>query len=113
MITAHQRLVLHFLSQYVTDNKKQNIEQVLAQRTRYCTIVLEDIYLSQNASAVIRTCECMGLQDVHIIENSAKYSVNRKVLKGADKWMTLHRYREKKPNQTEACFQKLKDEGYR
>ena len=113
MLTDHQRLVLNHLSRFVTENKKTIIEKVLSYRTRYLTIALEDIYLSQNASAVIRTCECFGVQDVHIIENTAKYSTNRKVLKGADKWMTLHRYREKQENQTEICFQKLRASGYR
>lgn len=113
MLTDHQRLVLNHLSQFVTENKKTIIEKVLSHRTRYLTIALEDIYLSQNSSAVIRTCECFGLQDVHIIENSAKYSTNRKVLKGADKWMTLYRYREKGENQTRVCFQKLRAHGYR
>lgn len=113
MLTDHQRLVLNHLSQFVTENKKTIIEKVLSHRTRYLTIALEDIYLSQNASAVVRTCECFGLQDVHIIENSAKYSTNRKVLKGADKWMTLYRYREKGENQTKVCFQKLRTQGYK
>jgi len=112
MLTPHQRLFLQYLSQFVTEHRKQCIEKVLAQRTRYVTIVLENIYQSQNANAVIRTCECMGLQDVHIIENRAKYSTNRNVLKGSDKWMTLHRYRDKTDNQTEVCFEKLKQEGY-
>jgi tRNA (guanosine-2'-O-)-methyltransferase len=113
MITEHQRLVLRHLSQYVTEHKKLLIEKVLDWRTRYATIVLEDIYLSQNTSAVVRTCECMGLQDIHIVENTSKYNTNRKVLKGADKWMTLHRYRQKNENQTAVCLDKLKRAGYR
>ncbi|HEX5170037.1 MAG TPA: RNA methyltransferase [Cyclobacteriaceae bacterium] len=114
MFTHHQRLFLQHLSQYVTEHKKAIIEKVLSNRTRYLTIVLEDIYQSQNASAVIRTCECMGLQDVHIVENSARYSINRKVLKGADKWVTLHHYRdEQTDNQTATCFKKLRSHGYR
>ncbi len=113
MLTSHQKLVLQYISQYVTEHKRNFIEKVLAQRTRYLTVVLEDIYQSQNASAVIRTCECMGIQDVHIVENSNKYSANRNVLKGADKWITLHRYRDKTKNQTQICFQELRNKGYR
>lgn len=113
MITDQQRLFSQHLQQFVTENKKRCIERVLSRRTRYVTMVLEDIYVSQNASAVMRTCECMGLQDVHIIENTSKYFINRKVLKGAEKWLTLHRYREKSAHQTEACFNRLRNEGYR
>jgi tRNA (guanosine-2'-O-)-methyltransferase len=106
------KLITHF-SQYVTDHKKQLVEKILSQRTRHIAVVLEDIYQSQNASAVIRTCECMGLQDVHIVENLSKYHLNTRVLKGADKWMDLVRHREKKINNTEKCFHNLRENGYK
>lgn len=89
------------------------MEKVLDARTRYVTIILEDIYQSQNASAVVRTCECMGLQDIHIIEDASKYSTNKRVLKGSDKWVDLIRYKEKKANNAANCFQALRDAGYK
>jgi tRNA (guanosine-2'-O-)-methyltransferase len=101
-----------FLGQYITDNRKATIEKVLDQRTRYMTLVLEDIFQSQNASAVVRTCECMGVQDLHIIELKSKYNVNKKVLMGSNKWMNLVRYKEKGKNNTAECYSKLKSEGY-
>lgn len=107
-----QPLTEHF-RQYISDHKKEFIERVLLQRTRHITIVMEDIYQSQNASAVVRTCECMGLQEVHFIENISKYSVNPKVLKGANKWIDLVRHKEKKVDNTEACFRSLRQRGYR
>ncbi|HEX8059427.1 MAG TPA: RNA methyltransferase [Cyclobacteriaceae bacterium] len=102
-----------FLGQYITDNRKTTIEKVLDQRTRYLTLVLEDIFQSQNASAAVRTCECMGVQDLHIIESKSKYNVNKKVLMGSNKWMNLIRYKEKGKNNTIECYGKLKSEGYR
>jgi tRNA (guanosine-2'-O-)-methyltransferase len=66
-LTAQEhQLILHF-AKYITDHKKEFIQKVVDQRTRHVTVVLEDIYQSQNASAVVRTCECMGLQDIHIM----------------------------------------------
>jgi rRNA methylases len=106
-------LLIDFFSRYVTDHKKVFIDKVLSQRTKYITLVLDDIFQSQNASAVIRTCECMGLQDIHIIENDAKYSVNKRVLKGSNKWMDLHRYKMKGLNNEEVCFRKLRENGYK
>ncbi|MEI9921786.1 MAG: RNA methyltransferase [Bacteroidota bacterium] len=102
-----------FLGQYITDNRKVTIEKVLEQRTRHLTVVLEDIFQSHNASAVVRTCECMGIQDLHIIEVQSKYNVNKKVLMGSNKWMNLIRYKEKGVDNTAECFSKLKREGYR
>lgn len=105
--------VLAHLSQFVSDHKKEFVEKVLNHRTHHVTVVLEDIFQSQNASAVIRTCECMGIQDIHIIEMISKYEINRRVLKGANKWMNLHRYRTRETNNVEACFQHLHEQGYK
>ncbi len=102
-----------YLSRFISDHKKDFLERVLDQRTRHITMVLEDIYQSQNASAVIRTCECMGIQDVHIIENGSKYMVNRRVLKGSYKWVDLIRHKGKARNNTEACFTHLRAAGYK
>lgn len=88
------------------------MNRVLAQRTRHITLVLEDIYQSQNASAAVRTCECLGLQDIHIIENSSKYDVNKRVLKGSNKWIDIYKYREKSKDNTELCLNALKSKGY-
>lgn len=111
LTSQEQLLILHF-AKYITDHKKEFIQKVIDQRTRHITVVLEDIYQSQNASAVVRTCECMGLQDVHIVENTAKYEVNTRVLKGSHKWMNLVRYKSHERNNTEVCFEHLRKQGY-
>lgn len=112
-LTEKDRMVLHHLAQFVSDHKREFIDRVLSLRTRHIAVVLEDIYQSQNASAVVRTCECMGLQDIHIIEQLSKYDINPRVLKGANKWMTLHRYHDRSINNTQACYNYLRKEGYK
>lgn len=107
------RPLTEFLGQYITDNRKATINRVLDQRTRYLTIVLEDIFQSQNMSAVVRTCECMGVQDLHIVEGRSKFATNKKVLMGSNKWMNLIRYKEKEKNNIARCYSKLRAEGYR
>ncbi|MCU0418099.1 MAG: RNA methyltransferase [Cyclobacteriaceae bacterium] len=107
----NQRLTA-FFQQYVTDHKRDFMERVLAQRTRHVTVVLEDIVQSQNASAVVRTCECLGLQDIHIVENYSKYGTNKKVLKGSHHWVNLIRHKGRGRDNTRACFQHLKEKGY-
>lgn len=111
-MSRQEQLLFDHLSQFVSDHKKEFIEKVLLQRTRHVTVIVEDIFQSQNASAVIRTCECMGLQDVHIVENKSQYHFNTRVLKGADKWLDLIRHRLKDHNNTESCFKQLRDNGY-
>ena len=104
--------IASLLSGLVTEKRLERIEEILAQRTRYITVVLEDIYQSQNASAVLRTCECFGIQDVHIVENYNAYNINPMVLKGSDKWLNISRYNQSDNNSAEVvnC---LKSEGYR
>ena len=105
-------LIISFLSGIVTEKRLKRIEEIIEKRTRYLTVVLEDIYQSQNASAVLRTCECFGLQDVHIIENRNTYNVNPMVLQGSDKWLNIHRHNQSENNTSEAV-RRLKSEGYR
>ncbi len=88
------------------------MNEVLEKRTRYITVALEDIYQPHNASAVLRTCECLGIQDVHVIENKNRYQVNPDVVLGATKWITLKRYNSD-GNNTPAAVDHLRANGYR
>ena len=112
-MTHRDQLVFNHLAQFVSDHKKQFVEKVLEARTRNITVVLEDIFQSQNASAVIRTCECMGIQDVHIVENITNYSINPRVLKGSNKWIDIIKHRSKTASSTVEVFKQLKEAGYR
>lgn len=105
--------LLDFLKQYISERRFSRFREVVAHRTRYLTIVLEDIFQPHNASAVLRTCDCLGIQDVHIIENRNTFSPNPDVALGASKWLTLVHYREKNRDNTKIALQKLKEEGYR
>jgi tRNA (guanosine-2'-O-)-methyltransferase len=104
--------LIEHMSKCVTEKRLALFKQVLLERTRYITVLLEDIYQSQNASAVLRTCDCTGIQDVHIVEERNEYEINRDVARGADQWLSLHYYNEGKNNIYRA-IETLKDKGYR
>jgi tRNA (guanosine-2'-O-)-methyltransferase len=106
-MTAEQQII-EALNPYLTAERWTRMEDVLAWRTRYLCVVMEDIYQPQNASAVLRTCECLGVQDVHCVEQFNPYRVNPLVVRGADGWLTLRRH----PSADEAV-QRLRGEGYR
>lgn len=89
------------------------MERVLAKRTRYFTVVLEDIFKPHNASAVIRTCDCFGLQDIHVIEKTNQYKVNPYVTRGASQWVDLHKYYQEEGRSVDACFDSLREKGYK
>jgi len=88
------------------------MDSVLKERTRYITVALENIYQPHNASAVLRSCDCFGVQDVHIIENSYQYEHNPHVSLGASQWLNLKKYNELENNTLE-CIHSLKEQGYR
>lgn len=91
MDTYHQDLAEH-LSQFITEERLELFKRVLGERTRYISVLLEDIYQSQNASAVLRTCDCTGIQDVHIVEDRNTYEINPDVCLGSDQWLNMHYY---------------------
>ena len=106
-----KELITH-LSPLVTNNRWNRFQEVLAERTQYITVVLENIYQPLNASAVLRSVDCFGIQDVHVIENYNEFTPDREVAMGSSRWLNIQRYNEEE-NSTLHCIQKLKKEGYR
>lgn len=101
------------LEQLVSPNKKQLIEEALQNRTRYLTVVLENIQKPHNASAVLRTIECLGLQEFHLIEQApGNYEANPGIVKGAIKWVDVFQWSESGGANTESCLLNLKQQGY-
>lgn len=109
-----QDALIKEFSKHVTESRRDLIEKVIKDRTRYVTLVLEDIYQAHNAAAVVRSCDGFGIQDIHVIENRNKLIMeNSSVSKGADKWLNFSYYNNPNKNNTEACIQSLKEKGYR
>ncbi len=104
--------LIDHLSEYITGKRLALFRQVLEERTRYITVLLEDIYQSQNASAVLRTCDCTGVQDVHIVEQDNEYEINRDVALGSNQWLSLHYYHNGDDN-ISLAVEALKSNGYR
>jgi tRNA (guanosine-2'-O-)-methyltransferase len=100
------------LGGFLAAERRARIEEVLAQRTRCLTVVLEDIFQPHNASAVLRSCECFGLQDVHIVEQRYRYRVNTDVALGASQWLDLLHYRDPGADNTGRCLETLRGAGY-
>jgi tRNA (guanosine-2'-O-)-methyltransferase len=104
--------LIEYLSGFISENRKKKFEEVIKWRTRHITVILEDIYQPHNASAVLRSCDCFGIQDIHVIENRNRYNVNPDVALGSPKWLDIIKYN-KKENNTLDCISALKKEGYR
>ena len=106
------RELIDYLAGFVTENRLATFRKVIESRTRHITVVLEDLYQMHNASAVLRTCECFGIQDVHVVENKNTFSINPDIALGASKWLTLYKHNLSEVNPTAICS-KLRSMGYK
>lgn len=100
--------LLHYLEGFITPERKERFATVLAMRTRYLTVVMEDVFQLHNTSAVIRSCEVFGVQDAHIIEARYGKRLDKKISLGAQQWVDVHRY-----PATRECIMALREKGYR
>lgn len=102
--------LIEYLSDYVTDARKKKINTLLNQRTRYVTAVLEDVYQSHNTGAVLRSCEGLGVQNVHYVQGRNSLAINKSVAAGSSKWLTIFNYTQ--PASLGECIGNLRAKGY-
>ncbi len=108
----YQKALTDYLEGFVSERRKGRLVEVLAERTNHLTVVLEDVYQSHNFSAVLRSADIFGIQNIHFIENRNKYKISEDVSMGSTQWLTLNRY-QKFENNTRECITQLKNKGYR
>lgn len=101
-----------YLRNFVVDEKNALFERLIRERTDYVTVVMEDLYQSHNQSAVMRSADCYGIQNVHLIENRNHYDSTSTVSQGAREWLSLHRHR-RLENNTPSAIRELRAAGYR
>lgn len=104
--------ILAAFYEIITPNKKEMFERIAANRTKHLTVVMENIYQEHNASAVLRSCDCFGLQDLHVIEKDNAYKIQRDIALGAGRWVDMYNYDESE-NVTKDCLSNLKSKGYK
>lgn len=99
--------LLEHLETYLTPQRKARFDAVLPNRTKHFAVATEDVYQLHNTSAVIRSCDVFGIQEVHIVEERNSRRIDREIAMGSQKWVDLKRY------QTVGdCVNNLKDNGY-
>lgn len=99
--------LLTYLRTYLTERRKNLFQKVLAERTRHFTVVTEDVYQLHNTSAVMRTCDVFGIQDLHVVEEKLSKRIDKEIAMGAQKWVDFKRY-----SSINDCITNLKDSGY-
>lgn len=108
---AYNKALTAYLEGFVSERRIERLKEVLAERTNHLTVVLEDVYQSHNFSAVLRSADIFGVQNIHFIENRNTYKISEDVSMGATQWLTLNRYQHYE-NNTKTCLTALKAKGY-
>ena len=97
-----------FLEQFMGEERRATLRRALDGRTDYAAVCLENTFHPQNASAIMRTCEAFGIQNIHTIQEHCKFNPNINIVRGTDKWIDLHSY-----GSTTEAITALKSAGYR
>jgi tRNA (guanosine-2'-O-)-methyltransferase len=89
----------------MTPQRKERLTSVLNKRQNDITVVLENVFDPHNISAVMRTCDAVGVQDIYILNTKIpphkKWSA--KSSSSAAKWLTIHQF-----ENAEDCFSSLR-----
>ena len=99
--------LLEYLKSFLTPQRQSRIEAVLSQRTRHFCVAVEDVYQLHNTSAVMRSCDVFGVQDLHVIEERNLKRIDREIAMGAQKWVDVHRH-----HKVEDCIDELRQQQY-
>lgn len=98
---------LNFLENILTENRKTKFLKVLENRTKHFTVVVEDVFQMHNASAVMRSCEVFGIQELNVIEQRYGKSIDKEIAMGAQKWVDINTY-----ESITNCVDTMKNKGY-
>ena len=98
---------LAFLENILTDNRKERFLDVLANRTKHFTVAVEDVFQMHNTSAVMRSCEVFGIQELNIIEQRFGKRIDKEIALGAQKWVDINRF-----DTVNGCITSLRNQGY-
>lgn len=97
-----------YLREFMLPERYDSLTRRLDWRTRYMVMCLEDIYYPHNASAVIRSSEAFGLQEMHAVENTVRFAPNKQIVRGTDQWLDIRRW-----DDTPSLVKRLRERGYR
>jgi tRNA (guanosine-2'-O-)-methyltransferase len=99
---------LEYLETFLTPERKKKFHAILQQRTKHFTVAMEDVFQLHNTSAVMRSCEIFGIQELNVIEERYGKAIDKEIAMGAQKWVDVQRY-----SSIKACIADMKGRGYR
>ena len=99
--------LIAYLESFLTERRLARNKEVVRNRTNFLSVAIEDVYQLHNTSAVMRSCDVFGVQNLHVIEEVNLKKIDREIAMGAQKWVDIQRY-----TSTEQCMDHLESQGY-
>lgn len=99
--------LLTYLESFLTENRIEGFKRVLENRTKHFTIAMEDVYQLHNTSAVMRSCEVFGIQELNVIEQKFGKRIDTQIAMGAQKWVDINRF-----DSVQSCIDAKRNQGY-
>ena len=96
------------LAEFMTAERYGVLRGGVAMRTRYMTVLAENMYHGQNAAALIRHCDAFGVQEMHTVETLCRFEPNPVIARGSERWVDVHRHAS-----TAEAVAELRRRGYR
>ena len=89
----------------MTPQRDERLTAVLNKRQPDITVVLENVFDPHNISAVMRTCDAVGIQDIYILNHKIPphRKWGEKSSSSAAKWLSIHQFTD-----PQACFEALR-----
>jgi tRNA (guanosine-2'-O-)-methyltransferase len=106
LIRKEPGTITRLLAPYLTEARKARIDEVLARRTAHVSVVLDDLYHEHNMSAVVRSMDAFGFQQLHVIEIEHRFKANKGIALGSEQWVSIYRH-----SSFQECMEQLRAEG--
>lgn len=97
-----------YLAEFMMPERFEALRRAASMRTDYITVMTENMFHPQNASAIVRHCEAFGVQNIHTVETLCRFNPNLNIVRGTDKWIDIRRH-----ESTAEAIRSLKADGYR
>ena len=108
-LTVEQcREQIEYLAEFMLPERLATLRRAIDSRTKYMTLLAENMFHPQNASALVRHCEAFGVQSMHTVQTLCKFNPNVDIVRGTDKWIDIYHH-----SSTAEALAHLKSEGYR
>ena len=99
---------IEYLSSFLLESRIDTLTRALDMRTEYITVMTENMFHAQNASAIVRHCEAFGVQNIHTVEELCPFLPTLNIALGTERWIDINRHAT-----TADAVKALREQGYR